>query len=85
MIELNLNHTFCIFAQSRTQLTSFREESVERVITTTNRFVRGHLTIRLDTMFKAVEFPAGVTNLNTSLTNMDGDTLTLKKEKEKLY
>jgi len=33
--------------------TSFTEESVEGIITTTNSFVRWHLTVRLDTMFKA--------------------------------
>jgi hypothetical protein len=33
--------------------TSFTEESVESIITTTNGFVRWHLTVRLDTMFKA--------------------------------
>jgi hypothetical protein len=33
--------------------TSFTEESVESIITTTNGFVRWHLTIRLDTMFEA--------------------------------
>jgi len=33
--------------------TSFTEESVESIITTTNGFVTWHLTIRLDTMFEA--------------------------------
>jgi len=70
-LQVDKDSTGNVFARA-----SFREESVERVITTTNRFVRGHLTIGLYTMFKAVEFPASVTNLNTSLTNMDGDTLT---------
>ena len=57
--------------------TGFGEEGVERVITTSNRFVRWHLTIRLDSMLQAVQFPAGVTDLDTSLTDVDRDTFTL--------
>jgi hypothetical protein len=30
------------------------------------------------TMLKTVEFPAGIANLATSLTDVDGDALTLK-------
>ena len=33
--------------------------------------VRRHLTIRLDAMFKAIKFPAGVADLATSLPNVD--------------
>jgi len=51
--------------------TSFTEESVEGIITTTNGFVRWHLSIRLDTMFKAEEFPASITYLDTGLTDVD--------------
>jgi len=53
--------------------TSFGEEGVEGIITTTDSLVRGHLTIRLDTMFEAVELPTGVTDLDTGLTNVDTD------------
>jgi hypothetical protein len=49
----------------------FTEEGVERIITSTNGFIRGHLSIGLDAMFQTVQFPAGVTDLDTSLTNMD--------------
>ena len=56
---------------------SFREEGVEGVVASTNGLVRRHLTIRLDSMLKAVEFPAGITNLATSLADVDGDTLAL--------
>jgi len=55
--------------------TRLREEGVERVVTTTNGLVRGHLTIGLDTVLKAVKLPAGVTNLDTSLTDVDRNTL----------
>lgn len=48
---------------------SFTEEGVERVIASVQLF--GNMTIRLDTVFKTVEFPTGVTNLDTSLTNVD--------------
>jgi len=33
--------------------TSFTEESVESIITTTDSFIGRHLTIRLDTVFEA--------------------------------
>ena len=54
--------------------TSLSKESGERVIS--NGFVRGHLTIRLDSMFKTVQFPAGIAHLDTGLTDMDRDTFT---------
>jgi hypothetical protein len=47
---------------------SLGEESVEGIITTSDGLVRWHLTVRLDTVFQAKEFPAGVTYLDTSLT-----------------
>jgi hypothetical protein len=53
--------------------TGFREEGVESIITTSDGLVRWHLTIRLDTVLKAEEFPAGVTDLDTSLTDVNTD------------
>ena len=58
--------------------TGLREEGVESIITSSNSLIGRHLTIRLDTMFQAVEFPTGITNLAASLANMNGDTLTLE-------
>merc|ERR550534_3268431 len=55
---------------------SFTEEGVEGIISTTDGFVTWHLTIRLDSMLEAVQFPAGVTDLDTGLSDMDGDTFT---------
>ena len=55
-----------------------REESVERVISSPNSLVRGHLAIRLDAVLETVELPAGVTNLTAGLADVNGDTLTLK-------
>ena len=53
----------------------FGEEGVEGIITTTDGFVRGHLSVRLDSVLQAEEFPTSVTNLDTSLTNVNGNNL----------
>ena len=55
--------------------TSLGEEGVEGIVTTTDGFVRWHLTVWLDTVLKAEELPAGVTDLDTSLTDVDGNDL----------
>ena len=60
---------------------SLTEEGVEGVVASSDGFVRWHLSIRLDPMLQTVELPARIANLDTSLTHMDGDTLTLEKEK----
>lgn len=57
--------------------TGLAEEGVERVVTPANSFIRGHLAVRLDTVLKTVELPAGISNLDTSLSDVDRDTLTL--------
>jgi len=51
--------------------TSFGEKGVESIITTSDGLIRGHLAIGLDTVFQTEEFPTGITDLDTSLTNMD--------------
>jgi hypothetical protein len=51
--------------------TGLGEEGVEGVIAAANSFVRGHLAIRLDTVFETEEFPAGVTYLDSGLTDVD--------------
>ena len=51
--------------------TSLGEEGVESVITTSDCLIRGHLSVRLDTVFETEEFPTGVTYLDTGLTNVD--------------
>ena len=53
---------------------SLAEESVERVISDTERLVRVHGTIRVDSVLQAVQLPAVITCLDTGLTQMDGDT-----------
>ena len=51
--------------------TSLGEEGVESVITTTDGFVGWHLTVWLDSVLEAEKLPAGVTNLDTGLTDVD--------------
>merc|ERR1711937_809375 len=53
--------------------TSLGEEGVEGIITATDGLVRGHLTVGLNTVLKAEELPAGVTDLDTGLTDVDGN------------
>ena len=45
-------------------------------ISSPNGLVAWHLAISLDAMFQAVELPAGIADLDTSLANVDGDSLT---------
>ena len=51
--------------------TSLGEEGVEGIVTTTDGLIGWHLTIGLDTVLKAEELPAGVTNLDTGLSDVD--------------
>jgi hypothetical protein len=64
--------------------TGLREEGVEGIITTSDGLVRGHLAIRLDSVLKAEELPAGVAALHTGLTKMDDDDLAHCQEKKLL-
>ena len=59
----------------------FREEGVESIITTSDGLIRGHLTVRLDSVLKAEKFPAGVTNLDTGLSDVDGNDFSHDVEK----
>merc|ERR1719326_1234531 len=56
--------------------TSLREERVERIVTATDRLVRRHLAIRLDTVLEAEQLPARVPNLRARLAHVDEDRLT---------
>ena len=51
--------------------TSLGEEGVESIIATTDGLVGWHLTVWLDTVLEAEELPAGVTDLDTGLTDVD--------------
>jgi len=50
---------------------SFTEESVEGIISSSNGLVRGHLSVRLDSVFQTEKFPAGVTDLDTALSDVN--------------
>jgi len=52
------------------------EEGVEGIITTANGLVGGHLTIGLDAVLEAEEFPASVTDLATGLTDVQTESFT---------
>jgi len=56
--------------------TGLTEESVEGVVSITNRLVARHLSIGLNAVLEAVQLPACITNLTTCLSNMDRNTLT---------
>jgi len=47
------------------------EEGVERIVTTSDGFVRWHLTVRLDSVLQTVQLPAGVAHLDSGLADMD--------------
>jgi hypothetical protein len=63
--------------------TSLGEERVEGIVTASNCLIRGHLAVRLDAVLEAEELPAGVTNLDTSLADVDADSFTHDFEEEK--
>lgn len=78
-LQVHKDGTGYIFSSS-----SVTEEGGKGVVMATNRLLAWHLTIRLDAMLQAVQLPAGVSHLNTSLANVDRDALTLRgKEKKK--
>lgn len=58
----------------------FAEESVETVITTPEYLVWRHLPIGLDTVFQAVQLPAGISDLYSRLPHVDGYAFTLQKK-----
>ena len=51
--------------------TSLAEERAEGVIAASDSLIRGHLAVRLDPMFKTVQFPAGIAHLGTGLPHVD--------------
>jgi hypothetical protein len=51
--------------------TGLREKGVESIISSSDGLVRRHLTVRLDSVLKAVQFPASITDLDTGLSNVD--------------
>jgi len=85
VVELAVGSTPCLVNDSWLQVnedspghvlagSGLREEGLEGVVA--KGLVRGHVAIGLDAMLKAVELPAGVTDLATGLADVDGDALT---------
>lgn len=62
--------------------TSFTEEGSKWVISTANGLITWHLSIWLNSVFQAIQFPASIAHLHASLADMDRDTLTLQKEEK---
>jgi len=58
----------------------FAEKRVEGIISSADGFVARHLAIRLNAMLQAVQLPTSISNLNSRLTNVDGNTLALLKD-----
>lgn len=56
---------------------SLAEERIEGVIPTADGFVTWHLPIGLNSMFKAIQFPAGIADLDTGLSHVDRNALSL--------
>jgi hypothetical protein len=52
---------------------SLREEGVERILSSSNAGVRGHLAVWLDAVLQAEKLPNVVTELATSLSEVDSD------------
>ena len=61
----------------------FAEKRVKGIIYHADNLVARHLTVRQNSMLQAVQLPTSISNLNSGLTNMNRDTLTLNKNKLK--
>jgi hypothetical protein len=51
----------------------FAKKGTEGVIICKLGFFRGHLSVWLNSVFKAEEFPASIAYLDATLTNVDGN------------
>jgi hypothetical protein len=52
------------------------EKCIERIVTSADSLVTRHLTVRLNSVLQAEEFPASVSNLNASLSQVKAKSLT---------
>ena len=55
---------------------SLAKEGVEGIVSSSDGLVRRHLSVRLNAVLQTVELPAGVSDLDSSLSNVDRDTFT---------
>ncbi len=67
--EINIDSTRNVFSSA-----GLAEEGVESIIASSDGLVAGHLTVRLDSVLEAVEFPAAISGLDTGLAQVDRDT-----------
>jgi hypothetical protein len=64
--KIDHNTSWDVFSSS-----SLGEEGAESIISRTRGLIRWELTIRGDSVLKTEELPTGITNLDTSLTDVD--------------
>ena len=64
----------------------FAEKRVVRFVTVVNDhwFITDQVTVRMDPVLQAVQFPAGIAHLDSGLADVDTDTLPLKRQGKKL-
>lgn len=56
----------------------FAKKRVERIVATAQTFIRRHLTVRLNAVLQAIQFPTGVAHLYAGLADMNANNFTLK-------
>ena len=56
--------------------TSLGEEGVEGIIASSDGLVGGHLSVGLDAVLEAVQLPARISDLDSGLSDVNGDNLT---------
>ena len=74
--QINENGAWNVFSRS-----GLAEKRVEGIVSSADSLVAGHLAIRLNSMLQAVQLPTSISNLNSSLANVDRNTFTLRQEK----
>ena len=65
-LQVNKDSSWNMFSTA-----GFGEESLEGVVS--KSLIRGHTSVRLDTMLQAVQLPTSIANLATGLSDMNGD------------
>jgi hypothetical protein len=65
-LQIHEHSPWHVFASS-----SLAEERIKAVVASANSLVRGHLSVRLNAMFQAVQLPACVADLDTCLADVD--------------
>jgi hypothetical protein len=64
--------------------TSLGEEGVEGIIASSDGLVRGHLSVGLDAVLEAVQLPARISDLDSGLSDVNGDNLTHVEKRREL-